>query len=215
MMRFLVFYPALINSKLILHISDADCMPLTMLVNDILRMCGFGHTEIDTMLEQVKRCSNIKQVQAIHDRLVDELNQNIRQPSFTAPREHKPFPAPPLLGSNNIVPITDLETLREESLQQRHCVASYSYEIEDGHYYVYRVLAPGRATLGIKITHTHSGASQLLIDQLKGECNSPVSDATQQAALAWFNVMQSHQFSSDIGQTQNSAMPLNTTEAGK
>lgn len=214
MVRFLVFYPALIDSKLILH-NDADCMPITMLVNDIVRMCAFGHTEIDTTLEQVKRCSNIKQVQAIHDRLVEELNQNIRQPSFTAPREHKPFPAPPLPGNNNIVPITDLETLREESVQQRHCVASYSYEIEDGHYYVYRVLTPERATLGIKITHTHSSALQLRIDQLKGERNSIVSDATHQAVLTWFNAMESHQSSSDAGQTQESVMSLNIAENGK
>ncbi|MGY6275740.1 PcfJ domain-containing protein [Methylomonas sp. MgM2] len=215
MARFLVFYSALIDSKLILHINDADCMPITMLVNDIVRMCGFGHTEIDTTLEQVKRCSNIKQVHAIHDHLVNELNQQIRTSSFAAQREHKPFPVPPLPGNNNIVPITDLMTLHEESLQQRHCVASYDYEIEDGHYYVYRVLAPGRATLGIKITHTHSGASQLRIDQLKGERNSPVNDATYQAVLLWFNAMQSHQFFSESSQTHQVMASLNTAHNGK
>jgi len=214
--RFLVFYPALVNSKLILHINDVDCMPLTMLVNDIVHMCcGLGCAEIDATLEQVKRSSNIKQVQAIHDRLVDELNQQIRQPSFAAQREHKPFPAPPLPGNHDIVPITDLVTLHAESLQQRHCVASYSYEIEDGHYYVYRVLSPERATLGIKITRTHSGTLQLRIDQLKGERNSIVSAATHQAVLAWFNAMQTRQFSSDARQTHESVMSLNTTEAGK
>lgn len=216
MVRFLIFYPALVNSKLILQINDVDCMPLTMLVNDIVHMCcGLGCAEIDATLEQVKRCSNIKQVHAIHDRLIEVLNQQIRQPSFAAQREHKPFPAPPLPGNHDIVPITDLVTLHAESLQQRHCVASYGYEIEDGHYYVYRVLSPERATLGIKITRTHSGASQLRIDQLKGELNRPVLDATYQAVLLWFNAIQSHQVSSDTGQAQESVMPLSTAENGK
>ncbi len=88
-------------------------------------------------------------------------------------------------GNSHIVPITDFAGLRIEGLRQHHCVESYHSRISNGTYYVYQVLAPERATLGVKIHRDLSGRVDLSMDQLQGLQNKPVSHETTQAVLSW------------------------------
>ena len=59
------------------------------------------------------------------------------------------FPAPPVPGTNAIVPITSENELVKEGRNQRHCVGSYANAVWGGRRYYYRVLAPQRATAEI------------------------------------------------------------------
>lgn len=62
----------------------------------------------------------------------------------------KPFPPPPVPGTQGIVPLTSPRELLQEGAEQRNCVAGYASLVVTGRLYVYRVLEPARATLSIQ-----------------------------------------------------------------
>jgi len=86
------------------------------------------------------------------------------------------FPAPPVAGDDNIVPICDVRTLVEEGREQHNCVADMLPHILQGTTFVYRVYSPERCTLSLERTHTgwHLG-------QLKRACNQ--APAIETAAM--------------------------------
>jgi hypothetical protein len=61
----------------------------------------------------------------------------------------KPFPSPPVPGTADIVPLQSADELKAEGVEQRNCVGSYVLSVIEGRKYIYRVLAPQRATLAI------------------------------------------------------------------
>lgn len=194
LIRFLVDYPRLIDSQLIQCWESDDFKPLSMLVNDIERMSCRLHLDSDTALREISHCTDMRQIQVMHDKLVKQLNDYLQRIAannqFKPIDSDKPFSPPPLPGNQHIVPITDLKTLQDEGIQLQHCVAGYDYDILEGRYYVYRIMSPERATLGIKIYRTRTQTLGLRIDQLKGFQNQTVSHETRKAVLIWFNTMQ-------------------------
>lgn len=192
--KFLVDYPALVHSQLIQRWERNDFKPLSMLVNDIERMSCRLHLDTDTTLGQISHCTDMRQIQVMHDKLVKQLNDYLQRIAannrFKRIDSDAPFPPPPIPGNQHIVSITDLKTLQEEGIELQHCVAGYDFDILEGRYYVYRVTAPERATLGIKIYRTRTQTLGLRIDQLKGFQNQTVSNETKKAVLTWFNAMQ-------------------------
>jgi len=78
------------------------------------------------------------------------------------------------------------QQLQQEGRRQQHCVAAYHQDIVKGAYFVYRVLKPERATVGIKIKYAADSKVTLQIDQLRGNRNNRVSPATKEAVLNWF-----------------------------
>ncbi|MEA1053130.1 hypothetical protein U5801_25465, partial [Lamprobacter modestohalophilus] len=64
----------------------------------------------------------------------------------------------------------------------RHCVASYTYQIYDSQYAVYKVLEPERLTLGLSLRHGGVG-----LDQLKGVANRAPSPEAQAAVEQWLH----------------------------
>lgn len=91
------------------------------------------------------------------------------------------FPPPPLPGSEDIVPITSTSELRKEGKAQRNCAPGYAHAIASGRVYLYRVLAPERATLEIRIA-----GRKLWLAQLKLAGNREPSRETVKAIRAWF-----------------------------
>ncbi len=59
------------------------------------------------------------------------------------------FPEPPLRGTSEIVPIRSAAELAEEGKSMKHCANVFRGPVLEGKAYVYRVLAPIRATLSI------------------------------------------------------------------
>ena len=95
----------------------------------------------------------------------------------------RPFPPPPLPGTDSIVPIVSVQELIEEGRKQANCVGSYDSRVKDGKYYVYQVLSPQRATLAI----VQSADSNWRIDELKTRGNNPASKETLGAVNAWLS----------------------------
>ena len=87
---------------------------------------------------------------------------------------------PPIPGNETIVPLTSPAMLAEEGREQQNCVAAYSQCVAHGNQFIYRVLAPERATL--QILRTPQGWQ---IGELSGPRNQPVSRATHIAVEQW------------------------------
>ncbi|MFO1076388.1 MAG: hypothetical protein U1E73_01525 [Planctomycetota bacterium] len=93
------------------------------------------------------------------------------------------FPRPPLRGNADIVALTSPQDLAVEGVQQRNCVASYAPAVARGDTFVYRVLAPERATLALR----RSPAGHWYRSELRASCNRPVSPSTSLVVDAWLD----------------------------
>ncbi len=92
------------------------------------------------------------------------------------------FPQPPLPGTATIVPLRAPQALVEEGRKQHNCVAGYADRVAGGDTYIYRVLAPQRATLSL--VRWPGGGWQ--IGELLRAGNHPVSRETRRAVAGWF-----------------------------
>jgi len=189
-------FPQLLNSKLLNQLNGKETKLLREFIQDTEHMARRIGLDSESIDHQLYRCKNLNQVERLHDKLVEQFNKTMeeitgrgRERRKTAELLLQPFPIPPLLGDNNIVPITSRKALIEEGKQQGHCVAVYDEDIIRGRYYVYQVIAPERATLGISIKKKQDNSQQpsLSIEQLKGYHNKTVNQATKEAVLLWFN----------------------------
>jgi len=99
------------------------------------------------------------------------------------PRPQALLPAPPLPGTEHILPLTTTADLRVEGKSQHNCVGSYVPSVRKGRIYVYRILQPERATLSIR--PGFGGA--WFISELKCACNRDTSKATRVAVLEWLD----------------------------
>jgi hypothetical protein len=89
--------------------------------------------------------------------------------------------SPPPAGTPSIVPLRTDAGLREEGRAMRSCVLSYGPRLATGRFAVYRVLAPERATLSLRLAPDETW----VIEQLLGPQNRPVASATDQAVRDW------------------------------
>lgn len=182
LLRFLRQYPELAESPLARDAPQND--------RDYFRDLGQWYADTQRMRDEVGaddlnrhfyRHANLQAVRREHDRLVRRVNeQGVR------PRDEQPFidfayPDPPLRGTETIVPITRYSELILEGKTQEHCIRSYHPDIQARGYYVYQVLHPQRATLGLRLKR---GMAPRL-DELKGHRNQPVSRETLESVQAW------------------------------
>jgi hypothetical protein len=89
------------------------------------------------------------------------------------------FGPPPDPGTDAIIPITRAADLIAEGEEMGHCASDLLEDALAGRVYVYRVLAPERATLSVHV------ADILYPKQLRGLRNAPVKRATKDAVRAW------------------------------
>jgi len=200
LIKLIIHFPLLLNSKLLNHWNGKGIKLLGELVQDIEHMAHRIGLDRGAINQQLFSCRGIECVQRIHDKLVVQLNnkmialttRNNEHPRQAETSLIQTFPIPPLLGSKHVIPITNTNMLLEESKLQHHCVAAYDEDIIRGEYYVYQILAPERATLGIKIKRRlllqqKGEQPNLKIDQLKGYRNKAVSKETKEAVMLWFS----------------------------
>ena len=93
----------------------------------------------------------------------------------------KTFPAPPIAGCPTIQPILDANGLIEEGKQQSNCVRCYANRVRAGQTFIYRVLAPERATLSIVLGH----GGQWVIEELKLRSNQACSHLNKKHVTDW------------------------------
>ena len=91
------------------------------------------------------------------------------------------FPKPPIAGSPTIQPILDANGLIEEGKQQSNCVGCYANRVRARQTFIYRVLAPERATLAIVL----GPGGQWVIDELKLRSNQACSHLTKKYVTDW------------------------------
>jgi hypothetical protein len=121
------------------------------------------------------RFAHIQQLCSLHDDLVERMNRTgIQRYGEEA------FPPPPFPGTEDLLPLTTAEALFEEGINQRNCVAAYASRVRRGRCYIYRVLAPERATLSLVL---RKGA--WLFGELAAHSNRGVSQDTELLVKAW------------------------------
>jgi hypothetical protein len=129
---------------------------------------------------------------AVHDELVQEWQaqhlerrpharrQADPRPGTDTPSVERPFPSPPIPGTDAIIPITTPALLREEAQRMKNCCATYAARIRRRKCYVYRVLEPERATLSITRTN-----DEWAIEELRRATNKDANAETWTAIRAW------------------------------
>ncbi len=176
-----VRYPVLLDMPVLRHWQTDTAPQLLASLQEFKRMRAFKHVALRDLLDDLRHCHTVTQV--IHCQRRWEAK--VFHPHYVA--RPLPFPPPPLPGNSHIMPITDYHALDQEGETLQHCVEGFYLAIVDGQYYAYQILAPERATLGIKIRRHATGKSSLRIDQLRGPGNQAVSIATQRAVMTWFD----------------------------
>ncbi len=152
--------------------TEAGLERLAYLLDDSLRMAG----DLGQRLGPLRSVSELRRV---HDELAERMNRRANEELASMV-----IPAPPVAGTDAIVPIASAAELLTEGREMHHCVASYIRRVAAGQVYVYRVLAPERATLSLR-----SDRDGWELEQIKGPANAPVERETVQQVQAWLASM--------------------------
>jgi len=110
---------------------------------------------LDYVLKNIK---NFKQLAKLHDEWITLFNAKMEEQ-----HQSEIFPAPPLAGNENIIPILNSYDLFLEGKLMHHCVGSYSDEVLTGQSYIYKILKPERATLEIGLDAEKPYIAQLVL----------------------------------------------------
>jgi hypothetical protein len=178
-------FPALLYSKFLNNWQGSWTAEEYELFDGIMRMAETNHD--GDYKYWLKGCGDLETLKTRHATLVDKMveqNRHIFDDGFTD--YAAPYPEPPIKGTETIVPVRNYQDLIDESEQQHHCVATYRGSIVNGRYFVYKILEPERATLGITILNMNNGKVSLRIDQLRGFKNHKVNEETEKFVLSWF-----------------------------
>lgn len=98
-----------------------------------------------------------------------------------------PWPDPPIPGIEEIQPILSIEELSAEGREMGNCAASYANTVMRGEYFIYRVMAPTRCTLGLQYIK-----SRWVQGELQDQTNQPCKDpATKKFVADWLAQHQS------------------------
>ncbi len=112
--------------------------------------------------------NSTQQLRAIYNRFVERIGMDLYDTPVVRLRKHPViFPPPPFKGTPDIIPISDVIMLFREGQEMHHCVSRHASSIAWGEEYMYRVLAPVRATASIR-----RQGNNWLLDQVRGHCNA-------------------------------------------
>jgi hypothetical protein len=126
----------------------------------------------------IQSIRNLAALRKIHQEVSDAFTQLLERE-----KAEKILPLPPLPGTPEIVPLMHENDLIQEGRSQYNCVGGYTKWVHDGKGYIYRVLAPERATLSIV-----KGADGCwCISEIKLACNKTPTLKTVLAVQAWLN----------------------------
>lgn len=123
---------------------------------------------------------SVAEVKRCHNRLAANMNDGTNGGDCLV--LDLKFPPPPIPGTEGIVALDSPGLLIDEGRKQRHCVAIKAEEVASGQMYVYRILAPERATLSV----IRAGAGWE-VGELCGPGNRPVAERTKQFVSNWFS----------------------------
>jgi hypothetical protein len=164
-------YPELVSSRLLQsYQEDWSIKKFKQLYADTLRMA------VQINRQTLINCRTLDELEKIHDRYIVQTNRRKKIINVD-------YPAPPITGCEYIIPITNSNELFEEGLIQRHCVASYHRDVFEGKSYIYKILAPERATLEVRIQTN----GDYWVSQLKLSGNRDPSEESIETIYQWMN----------------------------
>lgn len=133
--------------------------------------------------------ANLLRLRETHEEVTKRYRRRIRQLIEANQHDTERFRTPPLPGiPGEIEPITSPEGLVNEGEAQGNCVASYAERVRQGSTFIYRVLAPERATLSVV---KNSPFADWEIGELESKYNTDVRDETEDFVTAWLDRHQS------------------------
>ncbi len=183
------------DQRPLLDVNRERLKQLASLVEDLIMMAEELGLE-NNARQMLRQARSVDTIIKYHNELVQKINRRNQLQRLDTYREQGwtesapklddsglPINAPPPIpGTKTIVPITTVTDLYAEGLLMGHCVASYIGKIERGEVFVYRVLAPERATVSVTVkTAGHQ------ISEIRRADNAPVSEFTLQAVKSWLN----------------------------
>lgn len=177
LLKFLEHYPELATAKLIQTYGERWCWKVfKRKVEYTLNMgADLGHKDI---MARIGSCKDMQKLITLHDKLASEINGQAWESLPVVE-----YGEPPISGTSVIVPITNNHHLHREGKEQSNCVSSYHVPIFQEKYYVYKILTPQRATLGIKLTK----GGYYSIDEILLKGNKAVDAGTRGSVMDWFN----------------------------
>jgi len=123
------------------------------------------------------RLRSARQVRRVRGELAG-LRDDVRSASAFDSLPPPPFPGIP----GEIEPLRSVGDLDREGRELRNCVRGYRDRAMSGHYAIYRVLRPGRATLSM-VRHRKGWQ----VSELKGPGNAEVGPETARAVEDWLS----------------------------
>jgi hypothetical protein len=123
---------------------------------------------------------SLEELNARHHEVMTDYTDHLNEKSLG------PLPDPPIEGTQTIVPLRSGEELRMEGQTQHNCVGGFTEGVRAGRTYIYKVVAPERATLSI----VQGAGGEWIISQLKAAFNKPVKAETVQAVEEWLSALQ-------------------------
>ncbi|NOQ94697.1 MAG: hypothetical protein GQ547_08715, partial [Methylophaga sp.] len=177
--KLMVRHPALIRPTFLHKLKEDEWNShISNTLNDIFRMAE--QLEVRNIIDAICGCNSNCELITVHDQLVRLQNQRMAVHAYKQKFDIA-FPSPPISGAENIIPIENGLVLIQEGVEQKHCEASYHDDILSGEYYVYQVLSPERATLGLRLTY----GQRPKLDQLFLKMNKQVSEETRLVITHW------------------------------
>ncbi|MGF1685424.1 PcfJ domain-containing protein [Photobacterium japonica] len=131
---------------------------------------------------------SVEAVIQLHDNWVQRRRANEYVP---CPTHNSPYPVV-FTGNEHIEPITHYFALREEGETLQHCVEVYHSRILKGEYLAFKMTAPERMTIGIRIILRDDAPPFYDIEQIKGLKNKAPKDATIKAVYQWLDAEKKH-----------------------
>lgn len=175
-LRLLISSPELLQYGFMKNLTSfKNVKNILMLVGEI-KIIG-NYYEAGRYQQKLIKCKDEQALKRLHREYLKrdiELLESIKTNEL--------FPFPPIKGNDNIQYIRFNKELIQEGIEMNHCVAGYVENIMKGRYFVYKVLSPQRATLGLFVIN-----GKLTVDQVKLKNNQKVSKSTLDMIKAWLD----------------------------
>ena len=163
-------HPELIASSIMLKYDKVTWLYKTEARIKGIKALAKSLDEIASCKKKLNQCQDHFQVEKLYNKL--SKKRYLKNKLLNLPNDN--FPKPPLAGNDWVVPLCGSRDLAIEAQEMKHCARVYENAILKGTYFVYKVLAPERATLGVEL-HENCPPS---VDQLVSHCNDPVKFET-------------------------------------
>jgi hypothetical protein len=174
LIRFLIEEPDWIHAGFIKNLEPINSITaLRTYIRDTLAM---GHQLlINDVEKRLQGCSSVTNIYKLHDQFIEKINEK----TFSE-RQNMVYASSKLEETKTIVQISNYKDLLLEGKAMHHCIVSYHGRIIGEQYFVFKILEPERATLGL-----HYKNGKLAIDQIRLSYNTQPSDATKEAVYWW------------------------------